>query len=99
MPALGYQRSSHVTWVRSVLPPKTDKQQTWRQVRIVPGSDICTAANSTTNLVADNEQGRRHVEAEHPGGLGVDDQLELRRLHDRQVKRPEHCSTQTAFDA
>ena len=25
------------------------------------------------------------VEAEHPGGLGVDDQLELRRLHDRQV--------------
>jgi hypothetical protein len=34
--ALGYQRISHVTWVRSVLPPKTDKQQTWRQVRIVP---------------------------------------------------------------
>ena len=25
------------------------------------------------------------VEAEHPGGLGVDDQLELGRLHDRQV--------------
>ncbi len=26
------------------------------------------------------------VEAEHPGGLGVDDQLELARLHDRQVR-------------
>ena len=29
---------------------------------------------------------RRHVEAEHPGGLVVDDQLELGRLHDRQVR-------------
>jgi hypothetical protein len=36
MSALGYQRISHVTWVRSVLPPKADKQQTWRQVCIVP---------------------------------------------------------------
>ena len=28
----------------------------------------------------------RHDEAEHPGGLGVDDQLELGRLHDRHVR-------------
>ena len=35
---------------------------------------------------ARGEQRRRHGEAEHPGGLGVDDQLELGRLHDRQVR-------------
>jgi hypothetical protein len=28
-----------------------------------------------------------HVEAEYPGGLGVDDQRELGRPHDRQVGR------------
>jgi hypothetical protein len=30
---------------------------------------------------------RVRTEAEHPGGLGVDDQLELARLHHRQVRR------------
>jgi hypothetical protein len=30
---------------------------------------------------------RRHGEAEHPGGLEIDDELELARLHDRQVRR------------
>jgi hypothetical protein len=27
-----------------------------------------------------------HSEAEHPGGLMIDDELELARLHDRQVR-------------
>ena len=37
------------------------------------------------HLVGAAEQRRRHGEAEHPGGLGVDDQLELGRLHHWQV--------------
>src|SRR3977135_586048 len=36
-------------------------------------------------LGGEREQRRRHVDAEQPGGLQVDDELELGRLHDRQV--------------
>src|SRR6266446_7600552 len=41
---------------------------------------------SLDHLVGSHEQLVRHGEAEHPGGLGVDDQLELRRLYDWQVR-------------
>jgi hypothetical protein len=41
----------------------------------------------TAHLVGGHEQLVRHSEAEHPGGRGVDDQLELARLHDRQISR------------
>jgi hypothetical protein len=37
------------------------------------------------HIVGAAEQRRWHGEAEHPGGLGVDDQLELGRLHHWQV--------------
>jgi hypothetical protein len=39
------------------------------------------------HLVGARDQRRRHVEAERPGGLEVDNQLELGRLHDRQFRR------------
>jgi hypothetical protein len=39
------------------------------------------------HLVSGRYQRRWHGDAEHPGRLGVDDQLELARLHDRQVRR------------
>jgi hypothetical protein len=38
------------------------------------------------HLIGTGEQHGRYLDAKHPGGVGVDDQLELRRLHDRQVR-------------
>src|SRR5262249_44268766 len=38
-------------------------------------------------LVGGGEQLVRDGEAEHPGGRGVDDEFELARLHDRQIRR------------
>ena len=39
------------------------------------------------HLVGAGEQHRGYCEAEHPGSHGIDDQLELARLYDRQVRR------------
>ena len=41
---------------------------------------------SFDHLVSGHEQLVRHGQAEHPRGLVVDDQLELGRLYDRQVR-------------
>jgi hypothetical protein len=37
--------------------------------------------------VGDRKQRRRDDQAEHPGSRGIDDQFELARLYDRQVRR------------
>ena len=39
------------------------------------------------HLVGGGEQRRRHGDAQRPGGLGINDQLEFGRLHDRQIGR------------
>ena len=46
-----------------------------------------TRAASFDHLVGGNKQLLRDAEAEHPGALAIDDQLQLGRLQDRQVRR------------
>jgi N12 class adenine-specific DNA methylase len=45
MSAMGQQRTSLAYLAMSALPPKADKQQMSRFVRLVPQADSCTAAN------------------------------------------------------
>src|SRR5438876_12061033 len=56
-------------------------------------------AHSFDHLVGGREQSVRHGEAEHPGGRGVDDQLELARLHDRQIRGLYALEDATGIDA
>jgi len=42
---------------------------------------------NSRHFVGNGKKRRRHGEAEYPGGLGVDDQLEFGRLHHGQVGR------------
>jgi hypothetical protein len=48
-------------------------------------SSIECRCSSFYHLVGAREQHRRHIEGEGLGGLEIDRQFELRRLHDRQV--------------
>jgi hypothetical protein len=65
------------------LPPKTDKLQRSAYVRFVPKADICSAAN--------------YILFDHLVGAGHgDDQLELARLHDRQVRNVSQAARRNA---
>src|SRR5262245_41669748 len=67
----------------SGLPSKADIAGCYGHVRFVPEADI----RLFDHLVRGREQARRHGEAEHPGRLSADDQLELGRLNHRQFRR------------
>ena len=85
----------------SALPPKADMDQQGCDVRFVPKADIAPAARLTLfdHLIGASEQRWRHGETEHPGRLGVDHQLELGRLHHRQVRRLRALEYATGIDA
>src|SRR3954447_19824874 len=57
---------------------------TWAGLPPAGSHQLCLA-HSFDHLVGAAEQGRRNVDAEHPRGLRVDDELELGGLHDGQV--------------
>jgi hypothetical protein len=60
---------------RGLLSAKTGREQLQHMPRV-------RKAELFDHLVGGSEEGRRNGEAEHPRGRGVDDQLELGRLHD-----------------
>ena len=67
----------------SALPPIADIRRT--RLRCPLSAKSRHRSSLFDHLVGAGEQRWRHGEAEHLGGLEVDDQLELDRLHDRQV--------------
>jgi hypothetical protein len=77
--ALGQKQTWDCRSLMSALPPKADIAARRLNVRFVPIADSCRAANRSLfdDLVGGREQRRRHGKAEHPGGLMIDDQLEL----------------------
>ena len=58
-----------------------------------------TFVASFDHLIGSGDQRWRHGEAEHAGGLVVDDQLELRRLHDWQFRRLGALEDAASIDA
>jgi hypothetical protein len=76
---MGQTRKSDRPRGMSALPPAADIGRLHAQVRSVPTSDSCTAANSVLfdDLVGSGEQRLRNAEAERFCGLEIDHQLDF----------------------
>jgi hypothetical protein len=75
MSALGQKQTSLFAQVMSALPPKADIERHDRHVRFVPKADIRIAAKLSYSITSS---------ARASSTEGVDDQLELARLHHRR---------------
>src|SRR5271166_646755 len=58
-----------------------------QSAEMCPSADSCGAAKESSfdHLVGEQLYRVRHLDAEYPGRLQVDDELELGRLQDRQI--------------
>jgi hypothetical protein len=67
---------------------RASKIQTWSHMASASRARrYCSLEDLFNHLVGSGEQRRWNREAEHPGGLVVDDKLEFGRLHDWQIRR------------
>jgi hypothetical protein len=82
---MGQPRHFRISRRRSALAPIADIPLPFRNRRVVPQGDICSAANCILfdHLVGAAEQRDREGEAECLGGLKVDDKLHSCHLLDR----------------
>src|SRR5262245_41454387 len=76
---------------------KADIARYYRPVRFVPIADI--GLRLFDHLVGASEQRGRHLDAEHAGGLHVENKLELAGLLDRQVVRLRTLEDATGIEA
>jgi hypothetical protein len=72
-------------WRKSALPPKADITAAQTNVRFTPKSGH--SSSLIDYFISAAEQRRRHGEAEHSGGLRIDDQLELVLFDNWQLRR------------
>ena len=83
MSALGQKQTLRRVRVMSALPPKADISADDQDVCFVPKADITSGL--IDYFIGAAEQRRRHGEAEHSGGLRIDDQLEPVRFDNWQL--------------
>ena len=82
-PMLGCRYAVGCGWV----PPDLDADTWMCSLRYLPRPCTALRCPLLDHLVRLEEERRRDREPEHPGGLEIDDQLELHGLLHRQVRR------------
>jgi len=80
----------------SASPPKAEVAADIPEVAFVMQ---CSKQPLFNDFVCTGKERWWHDEAEHPSGLGVDDQFELARLHHRQVDRLRTLENATSVDS
>src|SRR5262245_25032652 len=85
MSALGQKQTFSDVRRMSALPPKADIGTQPRNVCFVETYASQQNVSLFDNLVGLGGKTWRHLNAERPGGLEVDDELKIARLHHRQV--------------